>query len=164
MREELLIPAGRSRLFRRTLNEPQRYPTCGRNASRLVEVIHSDYPAGATIMNQQSTPNVHGWERAASIAGGLYFLGKGLGRGGLGGIVQLAVGGLALARGISGHCEAKRVLCELNEHTTMAEGTSRSMPLHRETDQQQLKDNAKAATETATVTGNDSLNNPPAGI
>jgi len=112
----------------------------------------------------QSPSNVHGWERAASIAGGLYFLGKGLGRGGLGGLLQLAVGGLALARGISGHCEAKRVLCELNEHAAMAEGTSRSMPLHRETDQQQLKTNAQAATATATVTGNDSLDNPPAGV
>ncbi len=115
----------------------------------------------------QSTSNVHGRERAASITGGLYFLGKGLGRGGLGGLgglLQLAVGGLALARGISGHCEAKRVLCELNEHAAMAEGTSRSMPLHRETDQQQLKTNAQAATATATVTGNDSLDNPPAGV
>lgn len=115
-------------------------------------------------MKQQSTPNVHGWERAASIAGGLYFLCKGLGRGGLGGILQLAVGGLALARGISGHCEAKRVLCELNAHAAMAEGNSRSMPLHREADQQQLKANARAATDTATVTGNDSLDNPPAGV
>lgn len=114
--------------------------------------------------SSQTTPNVHGWERAASIAGGLYFMGKGLGRGGLGGIVQLAMGGMALARGISGHCEAKRVLCELNEHTTMAEGSSCSMPLHRESDEQQLKTNAQAATGTATVTGNDSLNNPPAGV
>ena len=112
----------------------------------------------------QPTSNVHGWERAASLAGGLYFLGKGLSRGGLGGILQLAVGGLALARGISGHCEAKRVLCELNEHASLAEGTSRSMPLHREADQQQLKTSAEAATETATVTGNDSLSNPPAGV
>jgi len=111
----------------------------------------------------QSTPNVHGWERAASIAGGLYFLGKGLGRGGLGGILQLAMGGMALARGITGHCEAKRVLCELNEQAGMAEGTSRSMPLQREHDQQ-LKDNAQAATATATVTGNDSLDNPPTGV
>lgn len=110
--------------------------------------------------SSQSIPNVHGWERAASIAGGLYFMGKGLGRGGLGGIVQLAMGGMALARGISGHCEAKRVLCELNEHATKAEGTSRGMPL----DRQQLEANAEAATATATVTGNDSLKSPPAGV
>jgi len=109
------------------------------------------------------TPNVHGWERAASIAGGLYFMGKGLGRGGLGGIVQLAMGGMALARGISGHCEAKRVLCELNEHSTTT-AHSRHMPVPDAADQQQMKASAQAATGTATVTGNDSLANPPAGV
>ncbi|MBA1263523.1 YgaP family membrane protein [Stutzerimonas stutzeri] len=114
--------------------------------------------------SSHSTPNVHGWERGASIAGGLYFMGKGLGRGGLGGIVQLAMGGMALARGISGHCEAKRVLCELNEHAPKAEGTSRGMPLHGDTNRQQLEANAEAATATATVTGNDSLKSPPAGV
>ncbi len=116
------------------------------------------------MKQNSSTPNVHGWERAASIAGGLYFLGKGLGRGGLGGIVQLAMGGMALARGISGHCEAKRVLCEMNEHSTTANSSSRSMPVRQEADQQQMRASAQAATGTATVTGNDSLENPPAGV
>ncbi len=63
-----------------------------------------------TLYPKKSGQNVHGWERAVSIAGGLALLGKGLSRGGLGGLVQLAVGGLALARGISGRCEAKRIL------------------------------------------------------
>lgn len=115
--------------------------------------------------NKHTTQNVQGWERAASIAGGLFFLGKGLSRGGLGGILQVAMGGMALARGFTGHCEAKRVLCELEEHTRLAEGRSHSMPLHRhESDQQQLERNARAATETATVTGNESLRNPPTGV
>lgn len=115
--------------------------------------------------SNQASQNVHGWERAASIAGGLYFLGKGLSRGGFGGLVQLAMGGLALARGVTGHCEGKRVLCEVSEQAKMAEGNSRSMPLERsEADEAQLKTNAQAATGTATVTGNDSLNNPPAGV
>lgn len=112
-----------------------------------------------------ASQNVHGWERAASIAGGLYFLGKGLGRGGLGGLLQLAMGGMALARGFTGRCEAKRVLCEVNEHAKMAEGNSRSMPLERsETDKERLEVNAQAATGTATVTGNDSLTSPPTGV
>ena len=42
--------------------------------------------------------NVHGWERAMSLAGGLYFLAKGLRRGGLGGLLQLGIGGMAVAR------------------------------------------------------------------
>lgn len=112
-----------------------------------------------------TSQNVHGWERAASIAGGLYFLGKGIGRGGLGGLLQLAMGGMALARGVTGHCEAKRVLCEVNDQAKMAEGNYRSMPLeHSEADRQRMKANAQAATSTATVTGNDSLINPPTGV
>lgn len=115
--------------------------------------------------SNQASQNVHGWERAASIAGGLYFLGKGIGRGGLGGLLQLAMGGMALARGVTGHCEAKRVLCEVSEQAKMAEGNYRSMPLeHGEADQERLKASAQAATSTATVTGNDSLTNPPAGV
>jgi uncharacterized membrane protein len=115
--------------------------------------------------SKQASQNVHGWERAASIAGGLYFLGKGLSRGGLGGLVQLAMGGMALARGVTGQCEGKRVLCDVAEQAKMAEGNSRSMPLERsEADDVRLKANAQAATGTATVTGNDSLINPPAGV
>ena len=115
--------------------------------------------------SNQASQNVHGWERAASIAGGLYFLGKGLSRGGLGGLVQLALGGMALARGVTGQCEGKRVLCDVAEQAKMAEGNSRSMPLERsEADDVRLKANAQAATGTATVTGNDSLINPPAGV
>ena len=116
------------------------------------------------MKQNSSPPNVHGWERAASIAGGLYFLGKGLARGGLGGIVQLGVGGLALARGISGHCAANRVLCAMHEHSPSTHTSSRSMPTPSEAEQQQMKASAKAATSTATVTGNDSLENPPAGV
>jgi hypothetical protein len=75
------------------------------------------------------------------------------------------MGGMALARGVTGHCEAKRVLCDVNEQAKMAEGNSRSMPLERsEAENERLKANAQAATGTATVTGNDSLSNPPAGV
>lgn len=62
------------------------------------------------LFNKNSPQNVHGLERTASLAGGLLLIGKGLRRGGLGGIVQMAMGGMALARGISGRCEAKRML------------------------------------------------------
>lgn len=54
--------------------------------------------------------NVQGWERITSLAGGLALLGKGLRRGGVFGLVQIAVGGAVLARGISGHCSAKTLL------------------------------------------------------
>lgn len=54
--------------------------------------------------------NVHGWERAASLAGGAVMMGKGLRRGGLLGMIELAIGGAVLARGITGHCGAKALL------------------------------------------------------
>ncbi|MCP9338942.1 YgaP-like transmembrane domain [Stutzerimonas xanthomarina] len=62
------------------------------------------------LFDKNAPQNVHGWERGASVAGGLVMLGRGLRRGGLSGLLQLAMGGMALARGISGRCEAKRIL------------------------------------------------------
>jgi len=64
------------------------------------------------LFDKTAPQNVHGWERTASVAGGLMLLGKGLRRGGVSGLLQLAMGGMALARGISGRCEAKRMLTE----------------------------------------------------
>ena len=124
-----------------------------------------------SIFPKDATKNVHGWERAASIAGGLVFLAKGLGRGGVGGMLQLAIGGMALARGVTGHCEAKRVLCEASHRDSSASDSYTGMdtssvtsPVRSAASDAQLKTNAQAATGSATVTGNDSLNNPPAGV
>jgi len=65
------------------------------------------------LFDKNAPQNVHGWERAASLAGGLVLMGKGLRRGGIFGLAELAMGGMALARGISGRCEGKRVLSEV---------------------------------------------------
>ncbi|MBB3101757.1 hypothetical protein FHR87_000117 [Azomonas macrocytogenes] len=65
------------------------------------------------LSNNATEHNVHGWERTASLAGGLLFIGKGLRRGGLGGLLELALGGAALTRGLTGHCRAKQALNEL---------------------------------------------------
>lgn len=54
--------------------------------------------------------NVQGWERIGSLVSGVALVGKGLRRGGLFGLVQLAIGGAVLARGITGHCSAKSLL------------------------------------------------------
>jgi uncharacterized membrane protein len=54
--------------------------------------------------------NVQGWERGASIGGGLLLIAKGLRKGGLLGLASLALGGLGVVRGVTGRCEAKRVL------------------------------------------------------
>lgn len=61
-------------------------------------------------MKKHTDTNLHDWERYASLGSGLTLLGSSLRRGGLLGVVGLALGGLLLARGISGRCELKRVL------------------------------------------------------
>lgn len=61
-------------------------------------------------LDDTTAQTVHGWERAASLTGGLLLLGLGARRGGVLGLLQMGVGGLALLRGISGRCEAKRLL------------------------------------------------------
>ncbi len=63
-----------------------------------------------TPFQSPSEQNVHGWERAGSLAGGVVMLSKGLRRGGVFGLIEIAIGGMALARGITGHCSAKRLL------------------------------------------------------
>lgn len=65
------------------------------------------------LFDKTQPQNVHGLERAASLAGGAVLLGRGLRRGGLMGMLQLAMGGMALLRGVSGRCEMKRKLAEL---------------------------------------------------
>ena len=64
----------------------------------------------STPLQSQSEHNVQGWERAGSVAGGVIMVGKGLRRGGLFGLIQVAIGGVALARGITGHSSAKSLL------------------------------------------------------
>lgn len=54
-----------------------------------------------------SQHNVHGLERVSSLAGGALMLSKGLRHGGLVGLLQMVVGGIAVARGVSGHCSTK---------------------------------------------------------
>lgn len=59
-----------------------------------------------------SEQNVQGFERVASLAGGLLMIGRGIRRGGIPGWLQAAVGGLTLARGISGHCSTKAFIVD----------------------------------------------------
>lgn len=100
--------------------------------------------------------NVHGWERAGSIAGGALLVGKGVRRGGLFGLIQIALGGVALARGFTGRSKTKALLAKGREELDGLRGN-----IERAGDQlKSLKDNAVAATESATVTGNDSLESP----
>jgi len=83
--------------------------------------------------SDKNTPqNVHGWERTASVAGGLMLLSNGLRRGGLSGLMQLAIGGIALIRGISGRCEAKRILTEEVETPSSPKQRYSHMPLDSE--------------------------------
>jgi uncharacterized membrane protein len=117
-------------------------------------------PIESTPFQTQPTQNVQGWERIGSLAGGVVMMGKGLRRGGVFGLIQVAIGGVALARGITGHSSAKDLLeksrRDMNNVRSKIERTGKELS--------RLKANAEAATRTATVTGNDSLKSPEAGV
>ncbi|WP_022963723.1 YgaP family membrane protein [Halopseudomonas pelagia] len=68
-----------------------------------------------TPIKKNLTQNVGEFERVASVVSGLLLVGKAVRRGGLGGILQFAIGSMALARGFTGHCEAKRIFNEALE-------------------------------------------------
>jgi uncharacterized membrane protein len=114
----------------------------------------------STPFQSHSEHNVHGWERAGSVAGGLVMVGKGLRRGGIFGLIQVAIGGVALARGITGHSSAKSLL----EKSRQDMNNVRAKIERAGEDLARLKANAEAATKTASVTGNDSLKSPKAGV
>ncbi|WP_443690435.1 YgaP family membrane protein [Pseudomonas sp.] len=124
----------------------------------------SDIPGSERIdsapFETQPQQNVQGWERAASLAGGVLMMGKGLRRGGFLGLVQLAVGGAVLARGITGHCAAKSLI----EQSRSDMNKARSRIERAGAKLSQLKTNAEVATEAAAVTGNDSLKRSKAGV
>ncbi|QXH45666.1 DUF2892 domain-containing protein [Pseudomonas xanthosomatis] len=107
------------------------------------------------IPTSQATPehNVHGLERLSSLAGGALMISKGLRHGGLLGMLQVAVGGLALARGVSGRCSTKawwqRHRAEYHRLHRDIERGARELKA--------LKASAEAATRTVTVTGKDPL-------
>ena len=50
----------------------------------------------ATPFQSKAEHNVQGWERAGSLATGVVMVGKGLRRGGFFGLIQIAIGGVAL--------------------------------------------------------------------
>lgn len=58
-----------------------------------------------------STHNVKGTERSLSVIAGLALVGCGLRHGGISGLLQIGLGGMALMRGTTGHCELKEKLC-----------------------------------------------------
>ena len=114
----------------------------------------------STPFQSPSEQNVQGWERIGSLAGGVVMVGKGLRRGGIFCLVQVAIGGVALARGITGHSSAKSLL----EKSRQDMNNVRAKIQRAGEELKALKANAEAATKTASVTGNDSLKSPKAGV
>ncbi|RON87793.1 hypothetical protein BK635_04520 [Pseudomonas chlororaphis] len=117
-------------------------------------------PIATTPFQSPAEQNVQGWERIGSLAGGVVMVGKGLRRGGVFGLIQVAIGGVALARGITGHSSAKSLL----EKSRQDMNNVRAKIERAGAELKTLKANAEAATHTATVTGNDSLKSPKAGV
>lgn len=94
----------------------------------------------------QPTQNVQGWERIGSVAGGVMMVGKGLRRGGIFGLIQVAIGGVALVRGVTGHSSLKDKLeqgrQEMNSVRTKIERAGEEL--------KNLKTKAEVAAEKAT--------------
>jgi len=107
-------------------------------------------------LSSSTEHNVRGWERAGSLAGGLIMVGKGLRRGGIFGLIQIAIGGVALARGYTGHSSTKSLL----EKGRQDMDNVRSKIERAGEELVKLKESAEAAVKDATVTGNDSLKTP----
>jgi len=107
--------------------------------------IHS-----ATASSQH---NVHGLERVSSLAGGALMFSKGLRHGGLVGLLQMVVGGLAVARGVSGHCSTKAWWQRHRQEYQRLRADIERSAAELET----LKASADAATRGVTVTGKDPL-------
>ena len=112
----------------------------------------------STPFHPEPEHNVQGWERAGSLLVGVASVVKGVRRGGVFGLIQLAIGGAALARGFTGHSRIKSVF----EQGRNDMDNVRAQIERAGAQLSKLKDNAVAATESATVTGNDSLKSPKA--
>ncbi|MBC3949891.1 MULTISPECIES: YgaP family membrane protein [Pseudomonas] len=104
--------------------------------------------------------NVQGWERVGSLAGGVLMMGKGLRRGGFFGLIQLAIGGAVLARGITGHCSAKSMIEKSRNDLDIAKSR-----IKRAGDELSLlKTKAEVATEDALTEGLEALTKPKNGL
>ena len=111
------------------------------------------------IFDKTAPQNVHGWERAASLAGGLVLMGKGLRRGGIFGLAELAMGGMALVRGISGRCEAKRMLAEMESKPALPSQRYSHMPMDSEVHSSDFTDTSVQMPDS-TPMGNESRTTP----
>lgn len=109
------------------------------------------YPHPQTA--SQPHTNVEGWERIGSLAGGVLLMGKGIRRGGVFGLLQLAMGGFALARGITGQCAAKSALQTSRDELDRA----RSSVERAGDDLMALKRSAKTAANSVVDAGTDAL-------
>ncbi len=70
----------------------------------------SDSVKGNLLSMLPEASNVTGWERIASIGGGALLFARGMRKGGIFGLVNLAMGAAAMYRGVTGHCEMKERL------------------------------------------------------
>ncbi|WP_426111159.1 YgaP family membrane protein [Pseudomonas sp. DSP3-2-2] len=100
--------------------------------------------------------NVHGWERVGSLAGGVLMMGKGLRRGGFFGLIQLAIGGAVLARGITGHCSAKSLI----EKSRSDLDTAKARIKRAGDELSLLKNKAEVTAENVVADGIDALTKP----
>jgi uncharacterized membrane protein len=118
--------------------------------SKTLDVIKS--------VTEPTYHNVKGWERAGSLFVGVITVGKGLRRGGILGLAQIAIGGVALARGWTGHSAAKTLI----ENSRRDLDDIRSKIERAGEELVNLKNNAESAVKGTTVTGDEPVVPPKA--
>jgi hypothetical protein len=87
-------------------------------------------------------------------------MGKGLRRGGIFGLIQLAIGGAVLARGITGHCSAKSLI----EKSRSDLDTAKARIKRAGDELSLLKTKAEVTAENAVADGVDALTKPKAEV
>ncbi|QJD57825.1 DUF2892 domain-containing protein [Pseudomonas sp. gcc21] len=100
------------------------------------------------LYDSNAPQNVQGWERAASVAGGLMLLKRGMRTGGVGSVLELALGGMALLRGVTGQCKMKRQLVERRSGKHESKERYSHMPLDSEVHSPDFQDAGTSMPDT----------------
>lgn len=104
---------------------------------------HSPLISTRNAPGRTGDPNLHGVERLVSGLLGGWLVARGLRKGGVLGLLELAAGGMAIARGGSGQCNAKRALSPTpyesqladEHHWGRARALSKSITVNRPRDE-----------------------------
>lgn len=115
------------------------------------------------LYDANAPQNVQGWERAASVAGGLMLLKRGMRTSGIGSVLELALGAMVLMRGVTGQCEMKRQLVAKQSGDHAGKERYSHMPMDSEVHSPDFQDPATRMPDT-TPMGHETHPKPTPGL